>query len=182
MKKDTIMGAIGGFLVGYFFGKKKKSEVALAEIIKSTYNLTPEESEFIKTSLEDREIFKAFLDFYDNPKSYGESLNQLWAPLAERKINKIKEINHDVGKILDMGGLSPVSRQDRLNKFILDHSEEELINIVIDITKKHDDILDIYKSEEEYAELLQRLNCYPNHIESTILSIAKIFDERVVLV
>ena len=87
-----------------------------------------------------------------------ENLNKEWMLLAAEKIKEIDVVDSKIARILQMD-ISPVTRQNRLNKFIIDHSKEKIINIIGNLTEKYKNL---YDSEESYSSLLKALDCYPN--------------------
>ena len=138
MDNKTVLKIIASGIAGLWLGKKYQ-EVTL------TKKLLSEVSNADDT---------VFLRGWDKP---GEELNIEWRNLAMKKITQISEFDPETSGVLMMV-LTPSSRTNRLNKFIIDNSEDTIIMTIKGLKDKYGNL---YESREAYTAFLSALNCYP---------------------
>lgn len=146
MDKKSLLKLMGAGAAGLWLGKKYQE-------VKFTKDLLAHLGE---ESISDPDTL--ILRGYDNP---GETLNEDWNRLSQEKITRMEQLYPDVASSLRMV-LTPVTRRNRLNKFIIDNTEADLVTIIRQLKEKYGSL---YETREAYSALLSALNCYPNKDE-----------------
>ena len=142
MDYKSFLKLMAAGAVGLWMGKKYQE-------VKFTKDLL---AHFDEESISDPN--KIIIRGYDKE---GEKLNEDWKRLSREKIDRIEQLHPDVAKHFQMF-LTPVTRMNRLNKFIIDNTEADLVTTIRQLEEKYGNL---YETQEAYTDFLSALNCYP---------------------